>query len=327
MWAGCGGGAPEAPPVDAPSSVPAVAASSVPGSTAVSGSAAAPLGMVRISGGSIQLGPRHLPPVAGASMPDASKQIKPEPISRARPSRWTSMGGRGLMPRMVQIEAFLMDQTEVTRTAYARFLTETGYRLPHVAEEWAEDGWNWTDTVVDKDLANHPVVLVSFYDAEAYCRWRNKRLPTEAEWQMAALGPASEKRTFPWGSRYRDDWLNHGRMEAPNFDGSDGFLRTAPVGSFTQGRSPSGLDDMFGNVWEFTADVRIDDWAAARHDGFGSSGEMINARAAGPGLRVAVRGGSFYFDFRPNPGGEWASFVPEIRRKSAGFRCASDLKQ
>ena len=220
-----------------------------------------------------------------------------------------------------------MDQTEVTRSAYARFLTETGYRLPHVAEDWAEDGWNWAEPSVESDLANHPVVLVSYYDAQAYCQWSNKRLPSEAEWQLAALGSAAEKRVFPWGNRYRDDWLNHGRMKAPNFDGTDGFSRTAPVGSFPQGRSSSGLDDMFGNVWEFTADARIDDWSAARHDGFGASGEMINARAPGPSLRVAVRGGSFYFDFRPNPGGEWASFIPEIRRKSAGFRCAANLSQ
>jgi sulfatase modifying factor 1 len=327
MWAGCGGGMSEAPSVQMPSSGSTVAGSPVHRGAVVSGSGAASLGMVRISGGVVQLGPRHLPPIDGASMPEGGMHIKPEPIAHSRPSRWTSVGGRGLMPRMVQIAPFMMDQTEVTRAAYSQFLTETGYRLPHVAEAWADDGWNWTDTAVDEILAKHPVVLVSFYDAEAYCRWRNKRLPSEAEWQMAALGPASDQRAFPWGSRYRDDWLNHGRMEAPNFDGSDGFSRTAPVGSFSQGRSPSGLDDMFGNVWEFTADLRIDDWGAARHDGFGSSGEMINARAPGPGLRVAVRGGSFYFDFRPNPGGEWASFVPEIRRKSAGFRCASAVSR
>jgi formylglycine-generating enzyme required for sulfatase activity len=234
------------------------------------------------------------------------------------------MGGRGLMARKVNVTPFLIDQNEVTRGDYSRFLKNTGYRLPHVGEAWADDGWNWTSVQVAEDMANHPVVLVSYYDASAYCAWSGKRLPTEAEWQLAALGPASDKRSYPWGSRYSDDALNHGKAEAPNFDGSDGFERTAPVGSFPKGRSPYGLNDMFGNAWEFTSDYRIDDWRQATHNGFGPYGELLEARATGPGLRVAVRGGSYYFDFRPQPGGEWAAFVPESRRKSTGFRCALD---
>jgi len=226
---------------------------------------------------------------------------------------------------MATVSPFMIDQTEVTQRAYAAFIEATGYRLPHVAEPWAAEGWNWSSTTVDSDRANHPVTLVSFYDAQAYCHWIGKRLPTEAEWQLAALGSVSDARVFPWGSRYQADKLNHGRMTAPNFDESDGFERTAPVGSFVSGVSPYGLMDTFGNAWEYTADLRIGDWTWARHDGFDASGAMINARVPGPGLRVAVRGGSFYFDFEPNPGGEWSSFVPESRRKSAGFRCAADL--
>jgi formylglycine-generating enzyme required for sulfatase activity len=224
--------------------------------------------------------------------------------------------------RSVIIQPFLIDRTEVTRSAYAKFLQETGYRLPNVSEPWADDGWNWTQADGAETLAQHPVVMVSFYDARAYCRWKQKRLPTEAEWQLAALGASHEERVYPWGGRYIDTALNHGRMEEPNFDGSDGYERTAPVGSFPTGNSPYGLADMFGNAWEFTSDFRVDDWRWFKHDGYGDNSALINARMPGPGLQVAVRGGSYYFDFRPNPGGERNSFSPESRRKSSGFRCA-----
>lgn len=292
------------------------------------------VGMIRIEGGIVQLGPRHVPSSAhGGGTPETipkSKQPLPQYISlpdtTLPATPWRSRGGLGLTPRMASVTPFLIDKTEVTQAAYAQFLDGTGYRLPHVAESWADDGWNWNATIVDKDKSLHPVTMVSFHDAHAYCRWRGKRLPTEAEWQLAALGSAQDRRTFPWGDRYQGDRVNHGRMESPNFDGSDGYDRTAPVGSFSSGNSIYGLEDSFGNAWEYTSDLRVGDWSWARHDGFDAQGAMVNARVPGPGLRVAVRGGSFYFDFEPHPGGEWSAFVPESRRKSAGFRCAADVK-
>lgn len=282
-------------------------------------------GMVTVRAGIVQLGPRMVPPIEGGRLPRKVEAKQPPLRKSTRSDPWVSKGGRGLMPRKVGVAGFQIDRHEVTRGAYAEFLSETGYRLPHVAEKWAEGEWNWDSVTVPEDLKNHPVVMVSYHDAAAYCRWVKKRLPTEAEWQLAALGPASDARLYPWGDRYRDEFLNHGRVEAPNFDDSDGYRGTAPVGSFPLGRGPNGLEDAFGNAWEFTADARIDDWANARHQGFGAEGEMIAATAPGPALRVAVRGGSYYFDFRPNPGGEWAAFTPETRKKSSGFRCARDM--
>jgi formylglycine-generating enzyme required for sulfatase activity len=121
--------------------------------------------------------------------------------------------------------------------------------------------------------------------------------------------------SYPWGVNYKDNALNHGQMQAPNYDDSDGYLRSAPVGSFPSGNSPYGLSDMFGNVWEFTSDYRRSSW-----DFY--TGEQKDVTATGPGLYVAVRGGAYFFDLRPNPGGERNEFLTEIRRKTSGFRCA-----
>ena len=284
------------------------------------------IGMVRVPGGLVELGPRH-----GAGMPEKPgpgplpKYVSTRPREQP-PSAWNNHAGMGLARRKAKVKPFLIDRTEVTQAAYAGFVEEAGYRPPHVAEAWADSGWNWSGTRGPEGKESHPVTLVSFHDAQAYCTWRGKRLPTEAEWQLAALGPAEASRSFPWGARYRAERLNHGQLTAPHTDDSDGHEWTAPVGQYPEGRSPYGLDDMFGNAWEYTSDLRIDDWSQARHEGFEVDGAMRNVTAAGPGLRVAVRGGSFYFDFEPNPGGEWSAFVPESRRKSAGFRCAAELK-
>lgn len=228
---------------------------------------------------------------------------------------WTANPGDQMRPKKITVSDFWIDETEVTRISYKEFLDATGYRPPFVEEEWADDGWNWKNGNFPPDTGNHPVVLVNWYDAEAYCSWRGKRLPTEAEWQLAALGDLSTGNAYPWGKKYREDALNHGQMAAPNYDDSDGYTTTSPVGSFPNGNSPFGLADAFGNVWEFTADYRRSSWdlyTKKEHD----------AQAGGPGLYVAVRGGSYFFDLRPNPGGERNEFLSEIRRKTSGFRCA-----
>ena len=268
--------------------------------------------MVAVPAGVVRLGPRQ-----GWSAPPDPLPSGPAEGSEA--PTWISRAGAGLGPRFVRVSAFEIDRTEVTRADYSSFLQQTGYRLPHVGEAWAEDGWNWISTVPATGTEQHPVVLLSWYDAEAYCGWAGKRLPTEAEWQLAALGPAKEARVFPWGQSYDGSRLNHGRMAPPNFDDQDGYARTSPVGSYPSGRGPYGLHDAFGNAWEYTADLRVDSWDGVR---FAHRGLSLDPRAPGPGLRVAVRGGSYYFDLEPNPAGEWAAFSPEVRRKSAGVRCA-----
>jgi formylglycine-generating enzyme required for sulfatase activity len=220
------------------------------------------------------------------------------------------------------VSPFWIDVTEVTQAQYGDFLADTGYRPPYVDEPWAEDGWNWDGPTPPRATADHPVVLTSWWDARAYCAWADKRLPTDAEWQLAVLGPADDERTFPWGDDYDGDKLNHGRFDVPNYDDSDGFERTSPVGAFPAGASRYGLLDGFGNAWEWTADLRVASWDDVL-------GQRHGDRVADPhtgtvGLYASSRGGAFFFDLRPNPAGERNAFLMELRRKSTGFRCARD---
>lgn len=103
--------------------------------------------------------------------------------------------------------------------------------------------------------ANHPVVHVSFDDAQAYCKWKNRRLPTEAEWEYASRG-GKEQQRYAWGEELNP----HGKFVANTYQGSfpaqntleDGFESTAPVEAFPA--NAYGLYDMIGNVWEWTSD-------------------------------------------------------------------------
>ena len=307
--------------------------------------------MVKVPAAVVRLGRKLTPPVAGfvwagaGPVPPANgpvgppapnggipggAPIQPGPrpgapdLGRA-PGSTPSVGRPAPDPleaRDVDVSAFWIDRTEVTQGQYALFLVDTGYRPPFVDEPWAQDGWEWDGPETPAVTADHPVVLVSWWDAREYCEWAAKRLPTEAEWQLAAIGPADTERSFPWGDEYDGDKLNHGTIEPPNYDDSDGYARTSPVGSFPAGVSPYGLLDAFGNAWEWTADVRVASWSDM-------AGEREGQRLRDPhtgilGLYAAVRGGAYFYDLRPNPAGERSAFLPELRRKTSGFRCAKD---
>jgi gamma-glutamyl hercynylcysteine S-oxide synthase len=165
----------------------------------------------------------------------------------------------------VWLPAFKMDVLPATNEEYANFIREGGYRR---REWWSDEGWLWREkenwqaplywmqledgwsvqSMFDEGLLEpeHPVTGVSFYEAEAYARSLNKRLPTEAEWEKAASWDASlnRKRRFSWG----DDVP---RPALCNFNYH--FWGTTPVGSFPAGASASGCLDMTGNVWEWTS--------------------------------------------------------------------------
>jgi formylglycine-generating enzyme required for sulfatase activity len=252
-------------------------------------------------------------PSAPPNMPGTQAKL----VGEEKP--WTANPSNQMKSKFVIVSDFWIDKTEVTRIEYQKFLQATGYRPPFISEEWAKDGWNWNGTEYPADTGDHPVVLISWYDATEYCVWKGKRLPTEAEWQLAALGDARLGNIYPWGKTYNHDALNHGQIESPNFDDSDGYLHTSPAGAFPTGNTATGLQDMFGNAWEFTSDARRATWEFYKNV---EGDTPTDSYAPTPSLYVAVRGGAYFFDLRPNPGGERNEFLTEVRRKTAGFRCA-----
>ncbi len=223
--------------------------------------------------------------------------------------------------RRVQLSPYAIDRTEVTNADYARFLRETGYRLPSVDERWAEDGYAWHSLEEMEKLADHPVILVSWYDAREFCRWRGARLPTDAEWERAALG--AEGRAYPWGDTFDPTALNHGQAEEPFFDERDGWRKTSPVGAFPRGVSPDGLQDAFGNAWEWVEDAWGGGWESFGAQDPGAT--VQDPHTEGMALYRGARGGSYFFAFELNVDGERNGFIGELRRKTTGLRCAVGL--
>jgi hypothetical protein len=130
--------------------------------------------------------------------------------------------------RAVNVGDYWIDRFEVSNAAYSDFLSETGQSLPRY----------WADQDIPNQMANHPVRLVTWDQAQAYCQWSNKRLPTEAEWEIAARG--RDGLVFPWG----DD------VSALQLPASG----TYAVGSLPANRSIFGVFDLAGNVWEWVGE-------------------------------------------------------------------------
>lgn len=162
------------------------------------------------------------------------------------------------LPRWrVTLPGFCVDRFFVTQAQYAAFVARTGHRPPGIGkDEYLRQGflvhdydrevtrYLWRNGRPPELLADHPVVLVSAGDAEAYCRWRHPafRLPTEAEWEKAARGNAGW--IFPWGDRWDATRLN----SATRGPGS-----TTPVTRYPTGASPYGVFDAAGNVFQWTS--------------------------------------------------------------------------
>ncbi|MBV9928297.1 MAG: SUMF1/EgtB/PvdO family nonheme iron enzyme [Acidobacteria bacterium] len=182
-----------------------------------------------IPGGTFQMGRSDVPPVPEELL--GGGQLDPQ---RASALLWMY---NQYPAHEVSVGPFAIDRTEVTNAEYAEFVKETGHAPP-------PEVWGGNSPKAGEERL--PVSNVTYDDAVAFAAWRSKRdgvtyrLPTEEEWEFAARGGDSS-RTYPWGAEWVQGYAN--------LNGAG----PAPVGLFPQGRTPQGLDDMIGNVWEWTA--------------------------------------------------------------------------
>jgi len=194
-----------------------------------------------------------------------------------------------------------MGRYPLTVTEYARFVDAGAYGK--------EDLWNaggfgqfpepegWQSQL---RYPNRPVVSVSWYEAMAYCAWARTRLPTEEEWECAARGGRENVR-YPWGNQTPDE-------SRANFDGKPGH--PTPVGLYPDGATPEpgGIEDMAGNVFEWTASSWRKDYSQPQLDE-----AVTNPRV--------IRGGAWYFDSRYLRVSYRYRFLPDVRSDIIGFRC------
>ena len=202
-------------------------------------------------------------------------------------------------------DSYYIDIYEVTNKDYKVFIDGTrskenkGHGLPE----------HWTGGSYPEKIADHPVVFVSWFDANSYCRWMGKRLPTEREWEKAARG--TKGLIYPWGDDWDKEKSNNPVKESTG---------TEPIGSYEAGKSTYGLYDMSGNVWEW-----VDEYYNPHPGSSNLSPEF------GEKYRL-LKGGSwwdcmFYSCGISAPTYNRSFFDPTTKNQSFGFRCAADVKE
>jgi formylglycine-generating enzyme required for sulfatase activity len=239
--------------------------------------------VTNIDGGNSNAAPRN-EPIETAPATAANQQTAPNPPietnieETAKPENVVEVAGgevalgggeTGRPLKRALVEDFYIAETEVTNAQYAEFVKATNHRAPA--------GWKNND--FPEGAGDFPVTGVSFADAEAFCKWLETkinlpvRLPTEAEWELAARGRENNK--YPWGN----DW------DAKAAASSETGGKVSAVKSFPLNRSPFGAFDMAGNVWEWTQDKVSESDVAANDE------QVLAALKSGKVLRV-VKGGS-----------------------------------
>jgi formylglycine-generating enzyme required for sulfatase activity len=201
----------------------------------------------------------------------------------------------------VDVKAFHLDTYEVTNNQYQKFIQETRRPVPD----------DWEDNSYPPGKDNHPVIFVTWDDADAYCKWAGKRLPTEEEWEKAARWETNRKKPiayfFPWGDSFRRGKAN---------TASGGPKKVMPVGSYEDGKSPYGAYDMCGNVKE---------WTASWYKDYPGN-QFKDAFSDGTKVKVA-RGGSWRNKKYDVLGSCRFKYSLTHADDDLGFRCAKDPEE
>jgi formylglycine-generating enzyme required for sulfatase activity len=260
--------------------------------------------------------------------------------------------------RKVKVDSFFLDQTAVTNAEFLKFVDDTNYITDSEKFGWAYvfigqlkkstvrklnksstvqglewwigiDGANWKKPEGPgsniKNRMNHPVVSVSWFDAIAYAKWANKRLPTEAEWEYATRWNNNNSMNFPWGEELVPNGKHRCNVWQGNFphenNAEDGYLWTAPAKSFK--RYDNKFYNLIGNVWEWCDDWFSNDWHI-------EDSELTRSNPMGPqnGHRKVIKGGSFLchesYCNRYRIGAR-TSNTPDSSTTNLGFRCAKSI--
>lgn len=217
----------------------------------------------------------------------------------------------------VSLAGFWLDRTEISNNMYSRCV-EAGVCISPARLSSALR----KNYYQNPDYAAYPVVWVTWYDATTYCKWVGRRLPNEAEWEMAARG--HDSLTYPWGDKlptgaHANFCDANCQMAGADKSVDDGYADTAPNGAYPQGASSFKILELAGNVWEWVAD-----WYGADYYAYS---EKQNPIGPASGDWRVLRGGSFENNAYEIRAANRYQSAPDVASVTFGFRCAASIGQ